>query len=62
MGPKSTHWIPTERSPWAVIVFRDNEWRFLEVYFIRKHARDLKATMIKQGVKARVVRAWIPLR
>lgn len=62
MSHKSTHWIPTERSPWAVIVFTNNAWKWLEVYFNRKDARDLKSMMARQGIKARVVRAWIPLR
>ena len=63
---KESYWLPTSRSPWAVI-YKDaalgNEWQFLGFREKRSEARRL-AEFIRSGefVKARVVRAWIPLR
>ena len=74
MKPKSTYWLPTERSPWAVIYFDEGRghWRYLGMRETRKEAREL-AKFIKRhcpsghllhrtAASVRVVRAWIPLK
>lgn len=58
------NWIPTDRSPWAIIC-RDarGEWQFEGVSAKRCVAR-LKAYWLgrTRRKETRVVRAWIPTR
>lgn len=66
----STHFIPTERSPWAVIVWLPvlKRWDFWQCFKTRGEARawtrQRKADNARVGFiqKLRVVRAWIPTR
>jgi hypothetical protein len=74
MSPKSTYWLPTERSPWAVIYYDEMRgyWRYLGMRETRKEARALaKFTrgqypsghlLHRTAASVRVVRAWIPLK
>ena len=71
---KSVAWLPTSRSPWAVIYFDQarKEWRFLGFRETRTGARALARLVVsghygqqwdqKTAPKVRVVRAMIPLR
>jgi hypothetical protein len=65
MKPKITYWLPTERSPWAVIYRRPKGvWKYLGFRERRSNARS-QAEFVRQsdpGTEARVVRAWIPLK
>jgi len=72
--PKTTYWLPTERSPWAVIYYCElkGQWRYLGMRETRAEARELakcvkqrqpKGSLLhKSAASVRVVRAWIPLR
>ena len=63
---KESYWLPTTRSPWAVI-YKDaalgGEWRFLGFRDKRSEARRLaKFAKVGEIKLVRVVRAMIPLR
>lgn len=61
---RETYWLPTARSPWAVIYFDQivSQWRFAGFREKRVEAR-LFAKFIKTATKkVRVVRAMIPLK
>ena len=63
---KESYWLPTSRSPWAVI-YKDaalgNEWRFLGFREKRSEARRLaKFAKVGEIQIVRVVRPMIPLR
>jgi hypothetical protein len=66
LKPKSVAWLPTARSPWAVIYKNaalGNEWRFLGFREKRSEARRLaKFAKVGEIQLVRVVRAMIPLR
>jgi hypothetical protein len=63
MKPKSTYWFPTERSPWVVIYWGPKRrWEYVGFRERRSEARKLAKFVRQSGDKARVVRAWIPLK
>ncbi len=61
MKTKSTYWLPTYRSPWAVIKWDENTNRWVWVacfvtrYVARCHCNHIEG-------RTRIVRAWIPLK
>ena len=71
---KESYWLPTARSPWAVIYFDQarKDWRFLGFRETREGARKLAELVVighhgqqwdqKAAPIVRVVRAMIPLR
>lgn len=59
---KRVPYIPTNESPWAVIVWRGNRWQFYDTRSTRDQARNLAGSLSRAGEPARVVRAIIPTR
>ena len=59
---KPCFYIPTEESPWAVIVWNKGKWEFESTRHTRAKARNLANLLSKAGQPARVVRAMIPTR
>lgn len=59
---KRVPYIPTNESPWSVIVWRGKRWQFYGFRTTRDQARNLAGSLSRSGEPARVVRAIIPTR
>lgn len=63
--PKSPYFIPSARSPWALIApdKARGGWQFIESYRTRREARYWRQTYnrnLKPIAKFRIVRLWVP--
>lgn len=56
------HYIPTDESPWVVIIWRNKKWQFFCTSGTREGARNIAKSHRDFGEPAKVVRAMIPTR
>jgi len=59
---KRTAYIPTNESPWAIIVWYQGKWEFYAIRPTRKEGRALVKQLEYRGKPARVVRVIVPTR
>jgi len=59
---KRVPYIPTDESPWSVIIYSGGKWKYDTTWPTRRNARIYARNHHGCGIKTRVVRAIIPTR